>query len=98
MLVRFHGGYGGPFVCYHVSLDSAVQVLIFNHLLLDFQVALRLVRKELEVLGTSKETPLTIEEVPVLSGTAIDVEKEDGEKKTNSEVVLVEVSLHFQGL
>lgn len=61
--------------------------------LLDFQVALKLVRKELEVVGTGKESPLTVEEVPVLSGTATDAEERDGEKKTGSEVVLVEVSL-----
>jgi len=50
---------------------------------------LKLVRKELESLGTGKETPLIIEEVPVLSGTA-DMEKEEGARKTSSEVVIVE--------
>jgi hypothetical protein len=61
--------------------------------LLHLQVALKLVRKELEVLGTGKESPQTVEEVPVLSGTATDMEKRDDEKKTSSDVVLVEVSL-----
>lgn len=54
---------------------------------------MKLVRKELESLGTGKETPLIIEEVPVLSGTATDMEKEEGARKTSSEVVIVEVSL-----
>ncbi|KAG0619235.1 hypothetical protein M758_4G124900 [Ceratodon purpureus] len=47
------------------------------------KVALKLVRKELEVLGTGKE-------VPVHSGAGADAEKGDGEKKTISEVVLAE--------
>jgi len=64
--------------------------------LLDLQVALKLVRKELESLGTGKETPLIVEEVPVLSGTATDMEKEEGAQKTSSDVVLVEVSLYFE--
>ena len=62
---------------------------------------MKLVRKELELLGTGKESPLTVEEVPVLSGTATDMEKEkekeEGAQKTSSDVVLVEVSVHFQG-
>jgi hypothetical protein len=70
--------------------------LINDHFPFDLQVALKLVRKELEVLGTGKESPLKVEEVPVLSGTATDMDKEEGSQKTSSDVVLVEVSLHFQ--
>lgn len=67
-----------------------------NQLLLDLQVALKLVRKELEALGTGKEVPLTIEEVPVLTGTATEMEQEGSAEKTSSDVVLVEVSAHFE--
>ncbi|XP_024392421.1 lon protease homolog 1, mitochondrial [Physcomitrium patens] len=54
------------------------------------KVALKLVRKELEALGTGKEVPLTIEEVPVLTGTATEMEQEGSAEKTSSDVVLVE--------
>ena len=58
---------------------------------------MKLVRKELEVLGTGNEAPLKVEEVPILSGTATELEKEGSSQKTSPDVVLVEVSLPLQG-
>ena len=55
------------------------------------QVALKLVRKELELLDASKILPLVNEELSITSGTATELEKEEGAEKTTSNVIISEV-------
>ena len=55
------------------------------------QVALKLVRKELELLDASKLLPLVNEELSVTSGTATELEKEESAERTTSNVVISEV-------
>jgi hypothetical protein len=55
------------------------------------QVALKLVRKELELLDASKLLPLVNEELSVTSATATELEKEESAEKTTSNVVISEV-------
>lgn len=57
----------------------------------DLQVALKLVREELKTLGMAPERPLHIEDVPVVTGTATELEKGETVEKTSSEIILVEV-------
>lgn len=57
------------------------------------QVALKLVRNQLQTLGMGPESPLTVEEVPVVpvADTATGDNEAESLPKTSSDVVIVEV-------
>jgi hypothetical protein len=83
----FNASYGGILVLFSVQGIDGFCV----H---GMQVALKLVRNQLQTLGMGPENPLTVEEVPVVpvADTATGDNQAESLPKTSSDVVIVEVT------